>query len=99
MHPTPCRDCGMPIVLWRAPSGQYRRFGTTPIPWRAGAPGIVAARSVGWLDAQTAWPEPSEMLPAHRCPAYERDQALEAVGDLWGEWLDSQAIPGWVRTA
>jgi hypothetical protein len=97
----PCKDCTAPVMWWQTPSGNWQLYEPVPIPFLRDSQGVVVNRG-RLVDAGTAWPEPPEMLPRHRCPAAEMTAALAPVGDALAHWLDEWgplAFPKPRRTA
>ena len=86
----PCRDCDATVLWWQSPAGAWQLYDSTPKPYVPGYPGVVVRRHQ-LVDAGTAWPEPDEALPRHRCPASEIRAALAPVGDDVDAWLDEWA--------
>lgn len=84
----PCRDCRHPVIWWATPAGAWQLYEPVGIPYMPGVPGIAASPTRGWVDAGTAWPEPADMLPRHRCTARELVDALAPVGDVYAAWLE-----------
>jgi len=89
-----CKHCAAPILWWHTPSDDWRAVELAVVPWHPQVRGVVLEKATKTLaDAATAWPEPEECLPLHRCPGYLQDAALGAsdvdgAQGLWGAPLD-----------
>lgn len=83
------------MILVRLASGHPNLYETTAIPYRPGVAAAALTRSGAWVDPDLVRRPPAEVLPIHRCPAYEQQLAL--AGDVLDAWLDAMSAPAAVR--